>query len=312
MSPGFDGELLGRGATAEVRLARLHGQPVAIKRLRPEYRDDADAIEELQREAELLREVEHPSIVRLLDAGTAVGDSSPPLGAERLGEVGDIPDGLHSASLVRMSADFHCGLPPPPRLPHPASPPPSRGRRGVSRLPSARAGPFLVLEYLGGGSLQRLVPLPPANAAELLSGIAAALTALHRRGIVHGDIKPSHLLRDSTGCVKLIDFGAAWRIGDPPRSVRLATPAYAAPELMLGLPPDPRDDIFSLAIVFYRLLAGRHPFAGDPVLAMTTPPRPPGLDDNTWRWLRAALAPARADRPGDALPVTRLATACPA
>lgn len=170
---------------------------------------------------------------------------------------------------------------------------------------TADTQPFLVLELLSGGSLQRLMraggPLPAWRVADLLDGVANALVWLHRRGIVHGDVKPMNLLRNGSGQVKLIDFGTARAARDPDwhRPPHVATPAYAAPERLLGLAPDPRDDVFSLAVVAYQLLAGRHPFGSDPVLAIGRPARPGGIDDEAWRRLLAALAPARTDRPDD-------------
>ncbi|MEJ0014956.1 MAG: serine/threonine-protein kinase [Acetobacteraceae bacterium] len=172
------------------------------------------------------------------------------------------------------------------------------------------AGYNLAMELLPGGSLQRLLGARVAlcDAAGLLGDVADALGWLHRRGIVHADVKPANLLRDAGGRVKLIDFEAA-ATPDAPRRRRIVT-AYAAPDLALGLAPDPRDDVFSLGVVLYQMLAARHPFAGDPVPALAAPVRPAGLDDEAWRWLRAAMAPARADRPRD--PVELVRQACPA
>ena len=160
--------------------------------------------------------------------------------------------------------------------------------------------PFLVMELLGGGSLQELsrarTPLPAAGVASLLGGVADALGWLHGRGITHADVKPANLLRDTAGRVKLIDFGIAQRTGS---AAGFVASAYASPERLLGLTSDPRDDVFSLAVVIYELLTSRHPFGDDPVLAIGVPERPVGLPAAGWEVLLSALAPARADRPRD-------------
>ncbi len=168
--------------------------------------------------------------------------------------------------------------------------------------------PFLALELLAGGSVQRLVrtaaPMPMGDVATVLSGAVAALAWLHGQGIVHADIKPANLLLRHPGTVGpavLIDFATA-AVPGLPSPGRIASPAYAAPELLLGAPADPRDDVFSLAVVGYQLLTGRHPFGPDPLLAGDPPPRPAQLPDPSWAWLRAALSPVRANRPSVLIP----------
>lgn len=164
------------------------------------------------------------------------------------------------------------------------------------------AHPFLALDLLAGGSVQRLLhaaPLPVDDVAAVLSGAAAALAWLHGQHIVHADIKPANLmLRDPgrIGPAVLIDFATAHTQGLPSPG-RVASAAYAAPELLLGALPDPRDDIYGLGVIAYQLLTGRHPFGPDPVLALDPPVRPGPLSDASWAWLRAALSPARAARP---------------
>ena len=160
--------------------------------------------------------------------------------------------------------------------------------------------PFLAMELLDGGSLQGVLrartPMDPAQVSDLVRGVADALRWLHRRGITHADVKPANLLRDNAGRVKLIDFGVACASGSVAGFV---SPAYAAPDLLLGLPPDPRDDVFSLAVVIYELLTARHPFGDDPVLAIGLPDRPAALDRASWAPLLAAFASSRSDRPRD-------------
>jgi serine/threonine-protein kinase len=88
-----------------------------------------------------------------------------------------------------------------------------------------------------------------------------ALSALHRAGVVHGDLKPANIMLKRTGNAKIIDIGSAFLLDDlPPR--RTWTPAYAAPEVHRGDTASPRSDLVSLGYVLVEMLAGRPPFAG--------------------------------------------------
>lgn len=87
-----------------------------------------------------------------------------------------------------------------------------------------------------------------------------ALAALHRHGIVHGDIKPSNIMLKRTGIAKIVDIGSAFELCDPPQ-VRSCTLAYAAPEVLENREVTPRSDLCSVGYVLLELLAGRQPFA---------------------------------------------------
>jgi len=88
-----------------------------------------------------------------------------------------------------------------------------------------------------------------------------ALAALHRHGIVHGDIKPSNIMLKRTGIAKIVDIGSAFELRDPPR-VRSCTLGYSAPEVLENRETTPRSDLCSLGYVLIELLSGRQPFAG--------------------------------------------------
>jgi serine/threonine-protein kinase len=88
-----------------------------------------------------------------------------------------------------------------------------------------------------------------------------ALAALHRHGIVHGDIKPSNIMLKRTGIAKIVDIGSAFEMCDPPR-VRSCTLAYAAPEVLENRETTPRSDLCSIGYVLLELLSGRQAFAG--------------------------------------------------
>jgi serine/threonine protein kinase len=103
--------------------------------------------------------------------------------------------------------------------------------------------------------------LKPGIAIAVLRDCLAALSALHRDGIVHGDVKPSNIMLKRTGNAKLIDIGAAFRTDDvPERST--CTPAYAAPEVLAGAPGSVRSDLAGLGYVLIEMLSGASPFHG--------------------------------------------------
>ena len=127
--------------------------------------------------------------------------------------------------------------------------------------------PYLVMEFIEGSPLDRLlekgtVPLPRACA--WVAHAAEALDAAHRRGVIHGDVKPANILITIDGKVKLMDFGMA-RVAkrDAGDSPLLGTPAYWCPEQIMGRPQDARSDICSLGVVLYEMVTGTKPFAAD-------------------------------------------------
>jgi beta-lactam-binding protein with PASTA domain/tRNA A-37 threonylcarbamoyl transferase component Bud32 len=137
-------------------------------------------------------------------------------------------------------------------------------------------GPYLVLEYLGGGSLRAMldtgVRLSHAQVAVMGSQAAAGLAYAHRRGIVHRDIKPSNLLFDDEGHLRIADFGVARALAESaltePLGAIFGTARYASPEQAEARTLDDRTDVYSLALVLYETLTGRVPFSGDTIAAM--------------------------------------------
>ena len=103
--------------------------------------------------------------------------------------------------------------------------------------------------------------LKPGVAIQILRECLAGLAALHRDGIVHGDLKPANVMLKRTGNAKVIDIGSAIDLrGGAVR--RLWSPAYAAPEVLEGGENSPRSDLCSLGYVLIEMLAGRSPFEG--------------------------------------------------
>jgi len=136
--------------------------------------------------------------------------------------------------------------------------------------------PYLVMEYISGGSLKDKIgqPMDWSQAARLLAPVARALHYAHQQSIIHRDLKPANLLITQSGDLMLSDFGIAKLVDSEVSSQLTAsgesigTPAYMAPEQGLGKPVDPRSDVYSLGIVFYELVTGHSPFDGDTPVAV--------------------------------------------
>jgi serine/threonine-protein kinase len=103
--------------------------------------------------------------------------------------------------------------------------------------------------------------LKPGIAIQVLRECLVGLAALHREGIVHGDLKPANIMLKRTGNAKVIDIGSA---ADPRKATarRMWSPLYAAPEVLAGAENSPRSDLASLGYVLIEMLAGQCPFEG--------------------------------------------------
>ena len=129
--------------------------------------------------------------------------------------------------------------------------------------------PFIVMEYLGGGSIaDRLSrgPVPTSQALAWLDEAASALDAAHANGIVHRDVKPANLLLDRSDRVHVADFGIASAAGLDSMTVTgtvLGTAGYLSPEQANGQRATPASDRYALAVVAYELLTGGRPFEAE-------------------------------------------------
>src|SRR5690242_9074368 len=176
---------------------------------------------------------------------------------------------------------------------------------------------YLVMEYVNGRTLLQVLsesPIPWPRACSWAADLATALGRAHSAGIIHGDVKPANIMITEEGEVKLSDFGIARFATQVSGSGRImGTPAYLAPEQIMGEPHSTRSDLFSLGIVLYQMLTGVPPFDGSSVAAvcaqiLTTDPvspskRNPALPSGLDHIVMRCLAKKADDRypSGDAL-----------
>jgi len=243
--------LLGRGGMGEVYRAddlRL-GQPVALKFLPENLRDDPVRLAQFHNEVRTARQVSHPNICRVYDIGEAAGHL------------------------------------------------------------------YLTMEYVDGEdlatSLRRIGRFPEDKAVEIARQLCAGVAAAHERGVLHRDLKPANVMLDGAGKVRVMDFGLA-AVG-PVADVRAGTPAYMAPEQLLGREVTARSDIFALGLVLYELFTGRRAFSATTVGELvnqhesrSTPPPSSlvsTLDPAIERAILRCLEPDPARRPSSALAV---------
>lgn len=125
----------------------------------------------------------------------------------------------------------------------------------------------IVMELVRGETLQQLLragPLPADAACAIVGAVAQAMQEAHQCGLLHGDLKPSNVMRDAAGRIRILDFGLASRRdattslaqGDPRGTI-----AYMAPELLSGSAGSVRTDVYALGVMLYELVTGARPFA---------------------------------------------------
>lgn len=154
----------------------------------------------------------------------------------------------------------------------------------TGELPADEGGePFVVMEFVAGRTLRAALNAdgPPSvdRAVTIVDDVCSALEFAHRRGILHRGVCPENVMTDSSGAVKVMDFGMSRRAvaGDRDK----ARPAeYLSPEQVRGEPVDARSDVYGTGCLLYELLTGTAPFTGDDPVAVAyrqvgEPARPP-------------------------------------
>ncbi len=228
----------------------------AVKLLKPDLHAEPSIRRRFRREASVLKALEHPGVVRVLDLGNDDGERS-----------------------------------------------------------------YTVMELLTGETLDALLTREPqpslAVLAPILLGIAEALAAVHRHGVIHGDLKPANVFlpRDGGFPIRLVDFGLS-KIEGLERLTRTGeltgTPVYMAPELLTGSGEiDARIDVYAAGVLAYLALAGKLPFSTqrhpgalmfDIVMGKLTPldSLRPDLPPALIAAVKHAMAPKREQRTPDA------------
>jgi len=210
--------LLSEGGMGAVYLAERaddeYTQQVAIKLMRTGLGQDPAMLRRFRTERQILADLNHPYIARLLDGGST-------------------PEGW----------------------------------------------PYLVMEFIDGSPIDQYCAahqLSIDDRLQLFLKVCAAVEYAHLNHVIHRDLKPANILVSKNGTPKLLDFGIAklWEpesaeSGTPAhRTGRFMTPAYASPEMLENDVPDPRDDVYALACVAWKLITGKLPFkAKDPSAA---------------------------------------------
>lgn len=173
---------------------------------------------------------------------------------------------------------------------------------------------FIVMEWLEGRTLADILDTPDSRSIDterafsIVRQIGKALDYAHRCGIVHADVKPANVMIMPNGDAKIFDFGVARVMQkqldkDPrfdPGVLGLLTPAYSSMQVLTGEEPSPADDVFSLACLLYRLIAGYRVFgprnAAQAAAEGMTPQPLEKLSDANWRVLKKALSYSRVTR----------------
>jgi serine/threonine-protein kinase len=175
--------------------------------------------------------------------------------------------------------------------------------------------PFLSMEFVDGEdlatSLRRIGRFPEDKALEIARQLCAGLAAAHQRGVIHRDLKPANVMLDDVGKVRVMDFGLA--AAGAVDEIRVGTPAYMAPEQLLGREVTARSDIYSLGLVLYELFTGRRVFTASTLSDLVdqhhrgtvTPPSTlvSALDPAIEHAILRCLDPDPARRPASALAV---------
>jgi serine/threonine protein kinase len=149
----------------------------------------------------------------------------------------------------------------------------------------------LLIEFVNGKTLDEVPPLSVPKLVLVLAQVAAGLTHMHRRGVLHADMKPNNVMLSRAGEVKIIDYGLAWIKGDTKARVQ-GTPEYMAPETVKKKLINERTDIFNFGAMMYRLVTLRLPpsTVGDAVMP---------VDAELWQRQLKPAQEIRADCPKD-------------
>ena len=282
---------LGAGGMGIVHEAYDHerGARVALKEIR---RLDAATLVRFKREFRTLHDLVHPNVISL---GELVCDG---------------PDWFFTMELISGVdlLSYVCG---------------TAGGEAAAASPSPTQTRTRTADRDPGPTVASPPRPPPPRAGRLderrlrsvLAQLARALAAVHRRGLVHRDLKPANVLVDDGGRVVVLDFGLIALAGAASEAV--GTPAYMAPEQLVGQAVGPAADWYAVGVMLYEALVGQRPYGGHDAIQLALAracgppaPPPPGAPADLVSLALALLDPDPARRP-DALAVLRCLGATP-
>lgn len=178
---------------------------------------------------------------------------------------------------------------------------------------------YLTMEHVEGITVRELIDtrgtLHPQSALAIATQLAEALAVAHEEGVIHRDVKPQNMLLDPEGVLKVMDFGVA-RLAERSSQITEAgllvgTPAYMAPEQLMGEEIDTRCDLYAVGVVLYECLTGEIPFDGSTPVSLiakvlSEEPRPPAtLNTDIPAPLSALILKLLAKRPEDRVQTAR-------
>ena len=282
--------VLGRGGIGTVYRARHRsgGRLAAIKVLGPSPAVDSTAARRLAREYEVLRRLDHPNVVRVIDAGVAEGFSYLAM---------ELVEGLDLRTWLSPALDEGGPSVPPagaspsqPSLTEPATPgaPGAEAIYALASLmdepetepsgmlphdgpdvPGAPPAPRPTLDPTALEALNR--PGRMARLRTVLAQVLEGLAYIHESGLVHRDLKPTNIMVDDQRRARLMDFGLVKDAHGEEEPLTQAgrvvgTYRYMSPEQAQGRPVDARSDLYSVGVILFELLCASPPFtARDPV-----------------------------------------------
>ncbi|NLS10799.1 protein kinase [Nesterenkonia sp. MY13] len=270
--------LIGRGGMADVYRAQDLSlqRTVAVKMLRPDLARDPMFQTRFKREAQSSASLNHPNIVGVYDTGSAEVDENGQTQVKTPFIVMEYVDGVTLRHILHGTPSQE-SAPPEPGEDATAQADPVSGEHtrpmdsdilGVADEDATQAVPHVnePLQEKIDTALGR--PLTEQDAAGYMSGVLAALSYSHDRGIVHRDIKPSNVMISNAGDVKVMDFGIARALADSAQTMTqtsavVGTAQYLSPEQARGELVDHRSDLYSAGCVLFELLTNRPPFTGD-------------------------------------------------
>ena len=171
---------------------------------------------------------------------------------------------------------------------------------------------YIAMEYIDGQSLREVInnrgQLSHDDIYNYIQQICDAMSYAHQKGVLHCDLKAENILIDESGNIAIVDFGTARRFtrhNMTQIAALMATPSSSAPERINGDDLSPESDIFSIGVIFYEMLTGLKPFAGDDISTVIKkvlydqPPSPTSIDDRLPREIDAVFQKALAKDPGE-------------